>query len=97
MSATSAAHSVAGDEWTRPDYAAAVIPPLTLSERFATRIGNSRAMRGGVALRAEFDRFCSWLYWRIAERDPGTVGEFRAGLNRRLRDAGEREIVWTRE
>ena len=97
MSAISAAHSVAGDVGTCLDYAAATIPPLTLSERLATRIGNYRATRGGEALRAEFDRFCSRLYWRMADRDPGTAGEFRASLNQRLRAAGEREIVWTRE
>lgn len=96
MSATSAAHSVAGDERARPDYVDATIPPLTLSERFATRIGNSRAMRGGMALGAEFVRFCS-RPWRVADRDPASIGEFRANLHRRLRDAGEREIVWTRE
>lgn len=97
MSATSAAHGVTGDAATRLDYAAAMIPPLTLSECLAMRIGNYRATRGGEALRAEFDRFCSRLYWCMAERDPDTASEFRAGLNRRLRDAGEREIVWTRE
>ena len=97
MYATSAAHSIVGDAGTRLDDAAATIPPLILSERLAARIGNYRATRGGTPLRAEFDRFCSRLYWRMAERDPGTAGEFRAGMNRRLREAGEREIAWTRE
>ncbi len=97
MSAISAAHSVADDAGTCLDYAATTILPLILSERLATRIGNYRATRGGEALRAEFDRFCSRLFWRMANRDPGTADEFRVGLNRRLREAGEREIVWTRE
>ena len=97
MSTMIVAHTGTGDKGTRLDYAVATIPPLILSERLATRIGNYRATQGGEALRAEFDRFCSQLYWRIADRDPGAAGEFRAGMNRRLREAGEREIVWTRE
>ena len=97
MLASSAARYTTSDEATRLDRATATIPPLALSERLAARIGNYRATRGGDALRAEFDRFCSRLYWRMAERDPDTASEFRAGMDRRLRDAGEKGIVWTRE
>ena len=97
MSATNATRSVTRDGGACLDFTAATIPPLTLSERFAARIGNFRAMRGGVALRAEFVRFCSRLYWRLEDRDPTPADEFRANQHRRLGDAGEREIVWTRE
>lgn len=86
-----------GDEGTRLARAAATIPPYVLSERLAGHIGNYRVTTGGAPLRVEFDRFCSRLYWRIMDRDPHAAATFRAGIDRRLRDAGEWEVAWTRE
>lgn len=97
MSATNATRSVTRDGGACLDYADATIPLRSFSESLATRIGNSPATRGGEPLRAGFDLFCPRLYRRMEDRDPGTAGEFRRGLNRCPRDAGEREIVWTRE
>ncbi len=97
MSSISVAPTGSSGQEARLDYAAGAIPPFVLSERLAERIGNYRATQGGEALRAEFDRFCSRLYRRMLERDPGAADVFRAGLNQRLREAGERGIMWTRE
>jgi hypothetical protein len=97
MPTASVTHQFGGDEGTRLAQAAATIPPYVLSERLAGRIGNYRATTCGPALRAEFDRFCSRLYWHIVDRDPIAAAEFRAGMDRRLRDAGEWEVAWTRE
>ena len=97
MTSMSVAHPATSDKAARLDYAAATIPPRILSERLAGRIGNYRATSGGAALRAEFDRFCSGLYRRMLARDPDAAGAFRAGMNRRLREAGEEEVHWMHE